>query len=97
MSSFPATASSSSSQSSRLSWQPSQDANFHTARRGRARRATSDLANVENRGDAIVAKDWSFAADESGSELTMPAEADCALHVALHRQINSVRRQPAVT
>ncbi len=32
----PARASSSSSQSSRLSWQPSQEANFHTARVGRA-------------------------------------------------------------
>ena len=31
---WPARASSSSSQSSRVSWQPSQDANFHTARVG---------------------------------------------------------------
>ena len=34
ISTAPATASSSSSQSSRLSWQPSQEASFHTARLG---------------------------------------------------------------
>ncbi len=33
---WPASVSSSSSQSSRVSWQPSQEANFHTARVGTA-------------------------------------------------------------
>src|SRR5271168_2764446 len=96
MSSFSATASSSSSQSSRLSWQPSQDANFHTANRGRARLATSDLANAENPGDAVKAEDRSVTADESGPELTMPAQPNRAFHIALHRQIDPVRRKPAI-
>src|SRR6266851_10025704 len=84
ISTSPATASSSSSQSSRLSWQPSQDANFHTASRGRARRAMSDLPNAENRGNAIEPEDRPVAADERRSELAMPAPPDRAFHVALH-------------
>src|SRR6516162_7471696 len=48
MSIWSATASSSSSQSSRLSWQPSQEANFHTARRGRVRRATQISRMLKN-------------------------------------------------
>src|SRR6516162_1861623 len=94
MSSAPATARSSSSQSSRLSWQPSQEANFHTARRGRARRATSDLPDVEKRGDAVETKNWPIAADERGSELTMPALPDRAFHVALHRDGDPIHGQP---
>src|SRR5271165_387692 len=96
MSSFPATASSSSSQSRRLSWQPTQDANFHTARRGRARRATSDLPDAEDRGDAVVAEDRPVAADKGGPELAMPAQPDRAFHVALHRNKDPVLRQPAL-
>src|SRR6516164_1813177 len=96
MSSWSATARSSSSQSSRLSWQPSQEANFHTARRGRVRRATSDLPDVEKRCDAVKAKDWAVAADEGGPELAMPAEPDRAFHVALHREEDSVCDQPAL-
>src|SRR6516162_3694266 len=96
MSSCAATASSSSSQSSRLSWQPSQEANFHTARRGRARRATSDLPRIEERGDAVEAKDRTVATDKGGSELAMPAQPDCAFHIALHRNKNPLHRQPAL-
>src|SRR5271169_3985184 len=96
MSSCSATASSSSSQSRRLSWQPSQEANFHTARRGRTRRAKSNLPHAENRGDAVKAKDRPVAAHEGGSELAMPAQADRAFHVALHRDKNPVHGQPAL-
>src|SRR5271156_2778122 len=96
MSSWSATASSSSSQSSGLSWQPSQEANFHTARRGRVRRATSDLPDVEKRCDVVKAKNWAVAADEGGPELAMPAEPDRAFHVAFHREENSVCDQPAL-
>src|SRR6516162_5640293 len=96
MSSWSATASSSSSQSSRLSWQPSQEANFHTARRGRVCRSTLNLPYVEKRGDAIKAKDWAVATDEGRPELTMPAEPDRAFHVAFHREEDSVCAQPAL-
>src|SRR6516225_6029084 len=95
MSSCSATASSSSSQSSRLSWQPSQEANFHTARRGRTRRANSDLPGIEERGDAVEAKDRTVAADKGGAELAMPAQPDRAFHIALHRDKDPVHRQPA--
>src|SRR6516165_10598108 len=96
MSSWSATASSSSSQSSRLSWQPSQEANFHTARRGRVCRARLNLPYVKKRGDAIETKDRAVAADEGGPELTMPAEPDRAFHVAFHRKEDSVCDQPAL-
>src|SRR6516162_4779961 len=96
MSSCPATASSSSSQSSRLSWQPSQEANFHTARRGRARCANSNLPYIKKRGDAVEAKDRTVAADKGGAELAMPAQPDRAFHIALHRDKDPLRRQPAL-
>src|SRR6516225_4429437 len=96
MSIWSATASSSSSQSSRLSWQPSQEANFHTARRGRTRRAKSNLPYIEKRGDAVEAKNRAVAADEGGSELAMPAQPDRAFHVALHRDKDPVHCQPAL-
>src|SRR6516225_6431423 len=96
MSSWSATASSSSSQSSRLSWQPSQEANFHTARRGRVCCFTLNLSYVEKRGDAIETKDWAIATDEGRPELTMPAEPDRAFHVAFHREEDSVCDQPTL-
>ena len=46
MSTAPATASSSSSRSSRLSWQPSQEANFQTASRGLVAGATSVISGL---------------------------------------------------
>src|SRR6516165_5612479 len=97
MSSWSATASSSSSQSSKLSWQPSQEANFHTARRGRTRRAKSNLPCAEKRGDAVEAKNWPVAADKGGSELAMPAQPDSAFHVTLHRDKDPFHSQPALT
>src|SRR5271165_6326739 len=96
MSSCSATARSSSSQSSKLSWQPSQEENFHTARRGRVRRATSDLPDAEKRGDAVVAEDRPIAADEGGPELTVSAQPDRAFHVALHRNKDPVHRHTAL-
>src|SRR6516165_8117184 len=96
MSSWSATASSSSSQSSRLSWQPSQEANFHTARRGRVCRATLNFPLVEKRGDSIETKDWAFATDKGGPELTMPANPNRAFHVAFHREKDAVCDQPAL-
>src|ERR1700739_1772780 len=96
MSNCAATASSSSSQSSRLSWQPSQEANFHTARRGRVRRATSDLPNPEEGSDVVEAKNRPVAADKGGSELAMPAQPDRALHIALHRNKDPVHRHTAL-
>src|SRR5271167_4436480 len=95
MSSCPATASSSSSQSSRLSWQPSQEANFHTARRGR--RTKSNLPYTQKPGDAVVAEDRSVATDKGRSKLTMPTQADRAFHIALHRDKNPVHCQPTLT
>ena len=54
-----ATASSSSSQSSRLSWQPSHDANFHTARVGRGSSivASSALPHPQRVGVPLVLGD----------------------------------------
>jgi hypothetical protein len=48
-----ATASSSSSQSSRLSWQPSHDANFHTARVGRRSSTVPPQRSRTRRASAI--------------------------------------------
>src|SRR6516164_7690947 len=97
MSSWSATASSSSSQSSRLSWQPSHEANFHTARRGRVRRATSDLPDVEKRCDAVKAKNWAVAADKGGAKLAMPTQPNRAFHIAFHRDKDSVHCQTPLT
>src|SRR5689334_2664541 len=81
ISTAPASVNSSSSQSSRLSWQPSQDANFHTASLGR-RFATSDLPQRHEPFDAIVGEHRAILADERRAELAVAAESDGTLHVA---------------
>src|SRR3990172_11830599 len=88
-----ATASRSSSQLSRVNWQPSQDANFQTASLGLGV-AMSDVRVLEPSADAVVPKDRAVLADELGAELTVAAEPDRALHVALHREKDAVGRDP---
>src|SRR6478672_7806004 len=97
ISTAPATASKSSSQSSRLNWQPSNDENFQTASfglrlavisclivRGSIRRAL-DVAFDEPVLDRGIAEHRPILADEERSELAVPTVADGAFHVALHR------------
>ena len=92
MSTAPATASSSSSQSSRDSWQPSQEENFQTASLGlRAGAAMSDLPHAEDRAELLVGEHRAVAADEGRAELAVAAEADGAFHVALHRDVHRAR------
>src|SRR3990172_6731127 len=83
------TASKSSSQFSRVNWQPSHDASFQTASFGLGA-AMSDVRVLEPSADAVVAKDRAVLADELGSELAVAAEPDRALHVALHREKDAV-------
>ena len=49
----PARLNSSSSQSSKLSWQPSQDANFHTARVGRGSGSAAEVDTASRGPEAI--------------------------------------------
>src|ERR1035441_5040685 len=81
---------SSSSQSSKDSWQPSHEANFHTASRGRLRSLMSDLPHGEDLGDLVEAHHRTVLADEGGSELAVTTQTDGAFHVALHRKIDPV-------
>src|SRR5579862_1737155 len=64
MCSDPAMASNSSSQLSSVSWQPSQEANFHTASVGSACASTSHLPDGEPAGKRLVAEDRAVAADQ---------------------------------
>src|SRR6516225_259536 len=82
----PAMVSKSSSQSSRVNWQPSHDANFHTASLGLGFASISQLPDSQPILDAVVAKYRAVFADELWAELAMSAKADGALHVAFHRQ-----------
>src|SRR5512143_2464097 len=82
ISTSPTTARSSSSQSRSDSWQPSHEANLNTASFGRA---TSHLPHAEEVPDPVVAEDRAVLAHEERAELAVPAHADRALHVALHR------------
>src|SRR5690348_13227347 len=85
ISTAPATVSNSSSQSRRLSWQPSQDENFQTASLGLALFcAISHLPFAEPGRNLAEAEHRPVLADEQRAELAVPAEADCALHIALH-------------
>ena len=84
---------SSSSQSSRLNWHPSHEANFQTAKVGRSSADADGLfgwvvviarrCRSSSSGDATVGNDRTVAAEEQRSELAMPAQTDAALHVAL--------------
>src|SRR6266566_400490 len=80
----PATASNSSSQSSKLSWQPSQEANFQTARFGFCFRSISDLPLYEKVLHMAILEHGAISAHEVGSVLAVPTEAHGTLHVALH-------------
>src|SRR6266478_5251177 len=77
-------ASSSSSQSSRLNWQPSQEANFRTASLGLWAVSMLELSYREKVLYAAVAKNWALLADESGTKLTVSAKTNGALHIAFH-------------
>src|SRR5215471_4606603 len=80
----PTSASSSSSQSSKLSWQPSQEANFHTASFGFCFILISNLPLCKQSLDSLVREYWSIFTNKVGSILAMSTHADCTLHVALH-------------
>src|SRR5579863_112413 len=84
----PATARSSSSQSSKLSWQPSQDANFQTANFGRRAVAISNLRNSKDRSDPVESKHRPVLAHERRSVLAVPAESHRAFHIAFHGEIH---------
>src|SRR6516164_4261417 len=83
-----AIASSSSSQSSNVNWQPSHDANFHTASLGLGLGSISQLPNSQPMLDAVVAKNRAVLADELRAKLAVPAKTDGALHIALHGEKN---------
>src|SRR5262245_34591845 len=78
----PATASNSSSQSSRLSWQPSQEENFQTASVGFCLRAMLHLLCSQQTLDSAVWKDRAVLADKIRSVLAVAAHANGALHIA---------------
>src|SRR5689334_6855121 len=90
MSTAPATASSSSSQSSRLNWQPSQDENFQAASLGFRCGRISHLPLAEPRLDRTVAEHRPILAHKQRAKLAVPAEADAAFHIALHRNIDVI-------
>src|SRR5882724_9694712 len=88
-----ATARSSSSQSRRDSWQPSQEENFQTASLGfLGGTAMSELPHAEDRAKLLVGEHRPVAADEGRAELAMAAEADGAFHVALHGHVHGTCR-----
>ena len=89
----PASASSSSSRSSSESWQPSQEANFQTASFGLA--AAHSSRTSSQRRDRRVAVDGPVAADQRRPELAVAAEADAAVHVPLHRDVDPLGRDAA--
>src|SRR5215468_10242855 len=68
-----AIASSSSSQSSRLNWHPSHEANFQTASFLRLR-AISNLPFAKPWSDAVESKDRPVLANESRAEQAVPAK-----------------------
>ena len=65
-----------------MSWQPSQEANFHTASFGL--RLTA-LSHLEQRRDRVVVVDGAVAADQGRPELAMAAVRHGAAHVPFHR------------
>src|SRR5512141_1011093 len=96
MSTAPATLSSSSSASSRLNWQPSQEANLKIAILGLPLGLVlvSELILLQQRPDALVRENGPIFADEVWSVLAMPTEADPALHVSFHGNVNIVLLEP---
>src|SRR6516165_2559002 len=92
ISTSPATASNSSSQSNRLNWQPSQDANFQTASFGL--RSILDLPLEEQVLHATIGKHGSIFANKVWAILAVPAEAERTFHVAFHRDKDVLRSYP---
>src|SRR6266536_634362 len=84
-----ARASSSSWQSSSVSWQPSQDASFHTASFGRV---ISQLPYREQRRRSLITDDGAVPAQQQRAELAMAAFGDAAAHVPLQRDPDASRR-----
>src|SRR5579872_1108068 len=96
ISTAPSTASNSSSASSRLSWQPSQDANLKTATLGFAFGLGFflELIFIQQRSNSLVRKHGSVFADEIWAILAMSTETDAALHVAFHGNVNVFSFEP---
>src|SRR5208283_1745750 len=87
ISTAPTTASSSSSASSRLSWQPSQDANLKTAIFGLVF-FILELILIQHWTNLLVGKHRSVLANEMRAVLAVAAEANRALHVSFHGEVN---------
>src|SRR5512143_439631 len=86
----PVRVSNSSSQSSRLNWQPSHEANFQTASFGLRFAGISDLSLSEQLFYDVIAEYRPVFADKRRPKLTVSAESDSAFHVTFHRKINSL-------
>ena len=102
MSTRSAIASSSSSRSSSVSWQPSHDANLTTPIRGRVRRRPWRARRERQPSEALPAEgvaelgdreDGAVAADEERAQLAVAAQPDAAGHVPLERQPDVARRR----
>src|SRR5579885_172943 len=91
----PATASSSSSQSSRLNWQPSQEANFQTASFGLCCTAISYLSLSKPPLERIIAEHRTILALKERPELAMSTQPQGALHIAFQGKKDMLRCQPA--
>src|SRR6056297_781153 len=99
MSTSPAMASNSSSAESSDSWQPSHEANFHTATVGRpipsvtalTSPSSSQLADAQQPGDLGPAEHRPVAAQEPRAQLAVAAGPHAALHVALQRHVDALR------
>src|SRR5690242_9609379 len=99
MSIAPVTASSSFSQSNRLSWQPSQDANFHTASFGLFFRCTAILLNfpfAQKMFYLTMADNWSIFADKFRPKLAVTAQPNPTFHISFQRNIDVVTADPAL-
>src|SRR5712692_4589121 len=84
ISTSPATANSSSSQSSRLNWQPSQEENFQTASFGFCVRIKSNLPLCEQLLNMAVLEYGAVFADEVRPILAVSTLADSTFHIAFH-------------
>src|SRR5450759_2519770 len=81
---------SSSSQLSRVSWQPSQEANFQTASFGWRCSVMSHLPESEEPGDLGVGQHRAVDTHEQLAVLAVSAQAHPAAHVALERDPDAV-------
>src|SRR5579883_1477850 len=92
----PATASSSSSQSSRLNWQPSQEANFQTASFGLCCTAISYLSLSKPPLERIIAEHRTILALKERPKLAMSTQTQRALHIAFQGKKDMLPCQPAL-